>query len=116
MRTRRFHEKTWVWVPDADKGYVSSWVMKEDAHIAECMGIDDKIRVVSKEDYSRQNPPKASGAAGISLQVNLPCSLHKWKTWPSSLTSTRLPSCITWKPASSTIAFMSVWALGLLAR
>jgi hypothetical protein len=68
MRTRRFHEKTWVWVPDADKGYVSSWVMKEDAHIAECMGIDDKIRVVAKEDYSRQNPPKASGTAGNFLK------------------------------------------------
>lgn len=46
-------------MPDAEKGYVSSWVMKEVGDAAECMGVDDKVRLVSKDDYSKQNPPKA---------------------------------------------------------
>lgn len=56
-----FHEKQWVWVPDPIKGYVSSWLAKEDGQgNAECMGEDDKMRIVAKDDLSRQNPPKVS--------------------------------------------------------
>lgn len=50
-------------MPDPEKGYVSSYILSQQEESAECMGEDNVVRVASKDDYCKQNPPKVRVSA-----------------------------------------------------
>lgn len=92
---------------------MSSWVLREDGEMVECMGEDSKARVVGRYDLAKQNPPKASGATPCLPSACRRLTPHTYssirsKIWPSSLISTKPPSCITLASALDTTASMLV--------
>ncbi|GAA5913385.1 myosin 1 [Sporobolomyces salmoneus] len=62
-----WNSKKWVWVPDAEQGYVAGWVVKEeDGTSTVALETGDEMRQVETDSLSRVNPPTFQGAEDIA--------------------------------------------------
>ena len=53
-----FASKKYVWIPDPNVGYVSAWVIKEEADASLCALQDGSNRTVPTFELTKMNPPK----------------------------------------------------------
>ncbi|EST04971.1 Myosin, N-terminal, SH3-like protein [Kalmanozyma brasiliensis GHG001] len=61
-----FASKKYVWIPDANVGYVSAWVIKEEGEHSLCALQDGSNRTVPTFELSKMNPPKFDKAEDIA--------------------------------------------------
>ncbi len=61
-----FASKKYVWIPDANVGYIAGWVIKEEGDSSLVALQDGSNRSVPTFELSKMNPPKFDKAEDIA--------------------------------------------------